>query len=93
MHFCQDAALLKEKLHLFEALVEVFELILDGNELWVHATFENHEVEKFHVQTFNEGAEGEGSQQYQFVKKLFKDPHEININYFIHICCNQQYLI
>lgn len=52
------------------------ELVLDANELWVHITFENHAVEKFFIQRFNEGIDLEGSRLYQFVKELARDPTE-----------------
>ena len=54
--------------------LKVFELILDGNELWVRVTFDNQETEKIFVQKFHEGADPAGSHLYQFVKELLKNP-------------------
>lgn len=51
-----------------------FTLVLDGNELWVHATFENWATEKFLVQAFHEGDDGEGSSLFKFVKSIFASP-------------------
>ncbi len=50
-----------------------FELVLDGNELWVYATLENRESEKFLIQKFHEEAGGELSGMFRFVKDLFDD--------------------
>ncbi|GEM_PF-6978590 len=52
-----------------------FELVLDGNELWVHVTFENQSLEKFYVQKFHEGADPAGSRLHQFMKETLKDPN------------------
>lgn len=52
----------------------VFELMLDDNELWVKATFENGVSNKFYVQKFYEGINAEGSPIFKFVKDLFKSP-------------------
>lgn len=51
-----------------------FELVLDGNELWVHVAFENQSIEKFFIQKFNDNAEPEGSYLHRFVKDILKDP-------------------
>ena len=51
-----------------------FTLVLDGNELWVHATFENQATEKFFIQAFHEGDDGEGSSLFKFVKSIFSLP-------------------
>ncbi len=56
--------------------VTTFELILDGNELWVQAMFENQMAEKFFIQAFHEEAGGEGSGVFRFVKDLFEDKRE-----------------
>lgn len=48
-----------------------FTLVLDGNELWVHATFENRATEKFFIQAFHECGDGEGSALFKFVKSIF----------------------
>jgi hypothetical protein len=53
-----------------------FELVLDGNELWVYATLENRETEKFLIQRFHEEAGGDGSGMFRFVKNLFDDERE-----------------
>lgn len=52
----------------------IFELILDVNELWVKATFENQEIEQFYVQKFYESSDPEGSPLFKFVKSLLKSP-------------------
>lgn len=52
----------------------VFELMLDGNELWIKASFENEVSEKFYVQRFHEGPNAEESPIFKFVKDLFKSP-------------------
>lgn len=54
--------------------ITLFELQLDGNELWVLVTFENKAKEKFYVQKFQEGWNSEGSQLFKFVNNIFKDP-------------------
>jgi len=54
----------------------VFELVLDGNELWLHVIFENQAIEEFFIQAFHEGTDLEGSQQYQFMKEIFKNPDD-----------------
>ncbi len=51
-----------------------FELVLDGNELWVHVAFENQSIEKFFIQKFNDNAELAGSYLHRFVKDILKDP-------------------
>lgn len=52
----------------------IFELILDVNELWVKATFENQETEQFYVQKFYESSDPEGSPLCKFVKSILKSP-------------------
>lgn len=52
----------------------IFELILDGNELWIKATFENQKTERFYIQKFYESSDPEGSPLYKFVKSILKSP-------------------
>lgn len=53
-----------------------FTLILDGNELWVHATYENRATEKFFIQAFHEGDDRGGSSLFKFVKSVFASPQK-----------------
>lgn len=54
--------------------ITTFELVLDGNELWVKVMSENQDTEKFYVQKFHESADPDGSRLYQFVKEMIKNP-------------------
>lgn len=51
-----------------------FELILDGIELWVKASFPNLENERFYVQKFYDNNDPEDSQLFKFVKSIFNSP-------------------
>jgi hypothetical protein len=72
-YLSQDPALLKNQLQPTESPATTFELVLDGNELWVNVTFENQATEKFYVQKFHEGPDPAGSHLHQFVKEMLKD--------------------
>ena len=50
-----------------------FEMVLDGNELWIQVTFENKEAERFFIQRFHEGVGGEMSAPFKFVRSLVSD--------------------
>lgn len=52
----------------------IFELVLDGIELWVKATFANQETERFYVQKFYDVSDPEGSQLFKFMKSIFRSP-------------------
>jgi hypothetical protein len=52
----------------------IFELILDRNELWIKAIFENQETEQFYIQKFYDSSDHEGSPLYKFVKNILKSP-------------------
>jgi len=75
VYLSQDPALLKNQLQSIELPITIFELVLNGNELWVNVMFENQAVEKFYVQKFHEGPDPAGSHLHQFMKETLKDPN------------------
>lgn len=74
VYFSGGATLKGNHLETSEQPSTIFELILDGNELWVSATFENEMTERFYIQKFHEGIDGEGSQLYQFIRDVVSNP-------------------
>lgn len=74
MYFSGGVILKESHLETSEQSSTIFELILDGNELWVGATFENEMTEKFYIQKFYEGVNAERSQLYQFIRRIFENP-------------------
>ncbi|MDN3508970.1 MAG: hypothetical protein P0S93_02945 [Candidatus Neptunochlamydia sp.] len=74
MYFSEGSTLKASHLETSEQLPTIFELILDGNELWVGATFENEVAERFYIQKFHEGINGEVSKLHQFVKDIVNNP-------------------
>lgn len=73
-HLSQDPAITNIPPQEARQCSTTFELVLDGNELWVHVGFKNQSIEKFFIQRFNETADPAGSHLYQFVKKMLRDP-------------------
>ncbi len=76
VYLSQDPTTLEASPHKINDSLTHFELVLDGNELWVHVSFENQAIEKFFVQKFNEGPDLTGSRLHQFAKGLVEDPVE-----------------
>lgn len=70
----QDPVLLKRQSKREAHSDTIFELVLDGNELWVNVTFENQEAERFFIQKFQEGPSLNGSCLHQFLQDIFIDP-------------------
>lgn len=74
IYFAQGSSYLKRPIQALTQPPTVFELMLNGNELWVKVTFENHLSDKFYVQSFHEKPNLNGSRLHQFVKDIFQNP-------------------
>lgn len=74
VHLSQDPKPRPQPIQLPAQPTTAFELMLDGNELWVKVNFENQTTEKFYVQKFHEGSDPEGSPLFKFVKGIIKNP-------------------
>lgn len=63
----------------------LFELLLEGQELWIGATLDDGKKERYYLQKFHDGEHPDGSSPLRFVKKLLQNPRggeiEIELRY------------